>query len=460
MTLRRRILLCTMAGLAGILTFYTLLIYVFFVRSTTDAEVRFLWNRAQTILRNPEIRQPFKWAEPRLLDEFLSEHMMLRIIGPEGHVRVEASQSLELEGPAPVYRTEYHTRIIARGTHRVISIQVPVQSLPSKQQVGVLELTKSFSLFRGYLRLLLITLGSGFVVGLLFSVVIAITYVRWIYKPVAALAGTMERIESSGTFDRLKDEYTRGPDEFGRLGQTFNRMIARLEDNYEREKHFVQDASHELRTPLTVIRSYAGMLRRWGGGDPKLREEAVEAIEQEADRLKVLVEGLLLLADERPVSGVNPRREVSIWNLVRRTSEELARTFERCILQEADEASRKAMLRGDPVKLKQLLIILLDNAIKYSSEPVAVRARRMEESTEIVVSDKGIGIGKEHLSRLFDRFYRADQARNRKTGGSGLGLSIAKRIVEEHGGTITVDSRPGAGTDVTVRLPSGTKSRP
>ncbi|WP_438448309.1 sensor histidine kinase [Gorillibacterium sp. sgz5001074] len=460
MTLKARILIFTMAGLAAILTFYTLLIYVFFVRTTTDAEVRFLWNRAQTILRKPEVRQPAMWAAPDLLEEFMQDHMMLRIIGPDQQIHAEVRKDLELEQLIPVYRKEYHTRIIAKGSVRVISIQVPILMLPERQQVGVLELTRSFSLFRGYLRLLLLTLGSGFVIGLLFSVLIAVTYVRWIFKPVAQLAGTMERIERSGSFDRLAPDYTREKDEFGRLGQTFNRMMARLENNYERQRHFVQNASHELRTPLTVIRSYAGLLRRWGGDNPALREEAVEAIEQEAVRLKELVEGLLLLADTEENTGRTELGTVKLWKLIARTAGELSRTFGRTVELEADESARNAVVLGNPLKLKQLLIILLDNAMKYSTEAVTVRLRAEEEEAVLEVEDRGEGIAPEHLGKLFDRFYRADQARNRKTGGSGLGLSIAKKIVEEHGGGIEVRSRLGQGTLMTARLKMNAKSRP
>jgi two-component system, OmpR family, sensor histidine kinase ArlS len=315
-------------------------------------------------------------------------------------------------------------------------------------------------------------LASGTVIAIFFAVGVAVLYVRWIYKPVGLLAGKMEEIEKSGAFGRLVGKFASGEDEFGRLGGTFNRMMSRLEDNYLRQRHFVQDASHELRTPLTVIASYAGMLRRWGGDDRKLREEAVTAIEQESERLLHLVKNLLQSADEDEETPKAAFAVLDLLELAVQTAHELFLSFERTITvqplpgqaalapsPDKDSAAAGAAadfrLEGDREKLKQLLIILLDNALKYSSEPVDLLLRAEPDKDRIILSvkDRGVGIAPEHISRLFDRFYRVDEARTRRTGGSGLGLSIARRIVAEHRGEIAVESEPGQGTVVTVRLP-------
>lgn len=469
MKLKTRIMVLTVGGLIGVLVFFSLLIYVFCVRLTTDAEIRLLWNRAQIALRNPEIRKEENWANPDLLTEFLTDHTMIRIIAPSGEVKVVASNDKGLVKLRPVYRTYYHTRIITSGTVRRIYIQVPVLKLPEKEQIGVLEVAKTIHLTAGHLRILLATLALGTLIGTLFAVGAGIFYVRWIYRPVEVLAGTMEAIERSGAFGRLEGEFATGYDEFGRLGITFNRMMSRLEENYKRQRHFVEDASHELRTPLTVIQSYAGMLKRWGGSDPLLREEAVAAIEQEAERLKQLVEGLLETADGGRGLPQPEFASLDLLQLARITASQLSSTLKRSIVvhpagtkdshpsERGEEAPEKDFqLAGNREKLKQLLIILLDNAIKFSELPVELVLDRDTAAGEIIltVKDKGIGIPREHISRLFDRFYRVDQARTRQTGGSGLGLAIAKRIVEEHGGAIFVTSEPEAGTVVTVRLPA------
>lgn len=466
MKLRTRIMLVTVGGLITILVFFSLLIYVYFVRVTTDAEVQLLWNRAQIILRKPEIRETMYWQDNRLLEEFLVPRTMIRIIDPSGTVRSQAANDEGLPKLRAVYRTAYHTRIIPAGTIRRVYIQVPILELPERRQVGVLEVARAFSLTRGYLRMLLITLASGTVIGILFSVCLGILYVRWIYKPIGQLAGTMEEIEHSGEFGRLSGEFVSGGDEFGRLGATFNKMISRLEDNYKRQRHFVEDASHELRTPLTVIQSYAGMLRRWGASDPALRDEAVAAIERESSRLKQLVLSLLQSAEGRGerINGLIQTLDLS--DLANRTARELSLSFDRDILVENAPGGDGQVLpahlqiEGDQEKLKQLLIILLDNAISYSQEAVMLRLEGRADEIACTITDRGVGIAEEHLPHLFDRFYRVDHSRARHPGGSGLGLSIAKRIVEEHGGAVSVESEPGQGTSVTVILPRKQKTVP
>lgn len=453
MKLKTRIRVYTIGGLVSILLFFSLLIYVFFVRFSTNAEVRLLWNRAQTILRKPEVRSEQAWQEPELLQEFLSERMMVRIIDPAGRVRAQVANDSDLVSLAPVYRTAYHTRVVPVWAVRRIYIQVPILTVQGKRQVGVLELAKSFHLARGYLRILLITLATGTLIGILVAIGAAVFYVRWIYKPVGALAETMEQIEQSGSFTRLDDPgFADGDDEFGRLGGTFNRMMDRLEENYKRQRHFVEDASHELRTPLTVIQSYAGMLQRWGGDDPALRQEAVTAIQEEADRLKELVAGLLQSAENDADLSHAKYKEVDLLELAGKTAEEMSLSFDRSVHLHAQPETSYS-LYGNGKRLKQMLINLIDNAIKYSVMPVEIFLRLENDFILLEVQDRGHGMEPAHLSRIFERFYRVDEARTRSTGGSGLGLSIVERIVQEHGGQVTLDSEVGKGTVVTVRLP-------
>ncbi len=453
MKLKTKIRIYTIGGLVSILVFFSLLIYVFFVRFSTNAEIRLLWTRAQTILRKPEVRTEQAWEEPELLREFLGDRMMIRIIDPSGTVRSHVENDPALASYTPVYRTAYHTRVVPVWAERRIYIQVPILTVKSKRQVGVLELGKSFHLARGYLRVLLITLSSGTLVGILVAIFAAFFYVKWIYKPVEALAETMEQIEQSGSFTRLDPVFAEGDDEFGRLGGTFNRMMDRLEENYRRQRHFVEDASHELRTPLTVIQSYAGMLQRWGSENPVIRKEAVDAIQTEADRLKELVEGLLQSADSQENQPDTPYTEVDLLELAGKTAEELSLSFQREIALHTEPDAHFLVL-GNGKRLKQMLINLLDNAIKYSGLPVEIRVERDGMWVVLHITDQGEGIEPRHLPRIFERFYRVDEARTRRTGGSGLGLSIVEQIVKEHGGTVELASSWGTGTTVTVKLPS------
>lgn len=448
MSIKQRILLLSSAGLAVIFLVYNLLIYVFFIKVTTNGELKLLWNKAQIVLRKQEVRQPQHWPDKGLLDEFLQEHSLLRIIGPDGTIRTEAYTDAMLARNPPVFRKHYHTKIVTRAGIRLLYIQVPI--IYNKEQVGLLELGKTMKLLRDYSDVLITVLIFSSASAVLFSAIAGFVYTRSIFRPIKQLAGTMELIETSGTFSRLNPEFTNSRDELGRLGMTFNSMIGHLEENYNRQKQFVEDASHELRTPLTVIESYASMLKRWGGQNPDIVKEAADSIHQESVRLKGLVNSLLLLA-----KGKGDTLQWSLLDLtvlLRNTAAEMARSFKRQIEVITSDGGPIEMV-GDCKRIKQLVIILLDNSLKFSAKTVRIEAEADESHVAFRVIDQGIGIEKSKVKHLFDRFYRVDSARNRKSGGIGLGLSIAKKIVANHNGTIDIESRWGEGTTVAVKLP-------
>jgi signal transduction histidine kinase len=292
-------------------------------------------------------------------------------------------------------------------------------------------------------------------------VVLAIGASWWMARsamaPVKDIVRQAREIGEHDLAARLPVE--RPKDEIGQLAITVNALIARLdvafrqrEESLRQQQQFVADASHELRTPLTSIEGYARMLRHWGTEDPAATREAAEAIEREAGRMRRLVIGMLDLA----------HGDVGI--------ELAARSHDlREIVNDAVGAARMAADGGvgvfadvpaDPVsamvdreRVYQVLGILLDNAIKYTPAGGSVTASvaRSGGVVTLAVRDTGVGIDARHLPRIFDRFYRADEARS--AGGSGLGLAIAKQIVERHGGEIAVSSEPGKGTTFTVTLP-------
>lgn len=448
MSIRRRIQWITIGSLIAIFVVYNILIVLFFIKISTNGEIKQLWNRAQIVLRDPDVHVPANWQKKGLLDEFLVDSSMVRIIDPNGNVRAEAFNDRQLTAMKPVYRTSYHTAIENSGGQRKLYIQVPF--FYNKQQAGILELGKTMNIMRDYLGILLTILAFSTLTAAAFSVAAGYSYTRFVFRPISKLAGTMEMIETSGTFRKIENGSVSPDDEIGRLGLTFNRMIAKLEENYNRQKRFAEDASHELRTPLTIIESYAGMLKRWGSENTELRKEAVDAILQEASRLKDLVNRLLLDASDKKRNR-RKRQSFDLSQLLRQTASELTRSFGRSIHVEIGEGP--IHLTGDREAIKQLLIILLDNSLKYSVKPIRIEAEEEDDSVTLRVIDEGVGIEERHMNYLFDRFYRADHTRNRQTGGSGLGLSIAKRIVEDHAGIIRIASQTGKGTTVTVELP-------
>ena len=238
------------------------------------------------------------------------------------------------------------------------------------------------------------------------------------------------------------------------LAVVINSMLDRTEHSYNSQKQFVSDASHELRTPIAVIQGYADMLRRWGKEDPEVLNEGIEAISQETVAMKELVENLLFLArhDKKTllleISAFDPAE------VVREVSQEAGmvagdHTF-------ATDPCVSGTIRADRGMIKQVLRILVDNAVKYSpaGSTVILGTRPTADGCALTVTDHGSGISEQELPRIFERFYRADAARNSETGGHGLGLSIARIIVVAHGGKMRVRSKVGEGTTFEILLPA------
>ncbi len=256
------------------------------------------------------------------------------------------------------------------------------------------------------------------------------------------------------------------------LALTFNEMIERLEKDFIRQRRFVSDASHELRTPVAAIRSLtdvalsqengtggAGGTGGTGGAGVSSDEylSTLRDVNAEAERLGHLINDLLALARTDENQLLLEREAVRLDLLaadVVATTEALA--SEKGIALEV-KADQPATVIGDEVRLIQVMMNLIDNAIAYTNRggKVLLSVEVRERSVYLIVRDSGIGIAQEHLEHIFERFYRVDAARSRAAGGSGLGLAIVEWIVRAHDGAISVESEIGKGTTFTVRLPLG-----
>lgn len=260
-----------------------------------------------------------------------------------------------------------------------------------------------------------------------------------------------EAIESYSPLSEGKGIST-GDNELAGLENAVNKLVDRIRASYKQQARFVSDASHELRTPISVIRGYADMLDRWGKDDEKVLKESIDAIRSETASMQRLVEQLLFLA--RADSG-RQQLEMKDFNL-----SDMA--LEVCEESEMIDSGHKYIFRGerdirargDVSMLKQCARILMENAKKYSPEggEIVIKVFRQGERPAFSVQDSGIGISAEEAPQIFERFYRADDSRSKQSGGSGLGLSIAKMIVDKHGGSIELVSHKGIGTRMTVVL--------
>lgn len=237
------------------------------------------------------------------------------------------------------------------------------------------------------------------------------------------------------------------------LAQAINAMLDRLDAAYRSQLRFVSDASHELRTPIAVIQGYANLLDRWGKNDQVTLQESIDAIKAEAGGMQDLVEQLLFLARSDNQSIALNVENVDIYGL----ADEILRETQMIDPSHefASNLTESLAVLGDAQLLKQAMRIFVDNAIKYtpSGGKITLSSNGDGDYARISVTDNGIGIPADDLSRVFDRFFRADESRTRETGGTGLGLSIAKWIIDRHGGYVDIVSREDIGTKVTVCLP-------
>lgn len=316
--------------------------------------------------------------------------------------------------------------------------------------LGYLQVVYNMRAEHRLLRLLFVLMAIADAAGVLISMLAGAFISRRALRPIDAMTSAAQAISGSDLTKRVTVSET--DDELSRLARTFNDMISRLEGAFERQKQFVSDASHELCTPIVVIQGYADLIGRWGKGNPEVLREAVDAIGGETESMKALVEQLLFLARSDNGNFQPQMERFDIKSVLREVADEARIAFGRSVdIQE----SGQVMLTADRALVKQMLRALTDNAFKYTSiyGSVSIGVIRVGNGVSLEVRDTGVGIPAEDLPHVFDRFYRVDKARSRTQGGSGLGLAIVRSIVEAHHGTVQIESVPGHGTTVCVRIP-------
>jgi signal transduction histidine kinase len=238
------------------------------------------------------------------------------------------------------------------------------------------------------------------------------------------------------------------------------RVLRPIKTAMDSQQTFIADASHELRTPVAVVRTNAELLQRHlasrAGETPARDASAVEDILSESDRLAKMVDQMLTLAQADAGEMTLSRSAVPLDELVEQVGRSMKALADARSISLDTVTNGRVEVNGDPARLRELLVILTDNAIKYTDAggSVGLGVNRTHKRATLEVTDTGRGIPAESLSHIFDRFYRVDKARSRDSGGTGLGLAIARQIVDAHGGTIRMESEVGKGTKVTVELPA------
>lgn len=319
----------------------------------------------------------------------------------------------------------------------------------SKNYVQIIDKLSEVTVYAGIFIITLIALDIFFIILI---IIIGAAASKRLLKPVKVMTEAVQnvsinqlstRLDVSGSKNELKD-----------LAKTFNNMLDRLQLSYERQNQFVSDASHELRTPISVIQGYVGMLDRWGKDDSQVLEESITAIKTEAENMKELIEKLLFLARGDRDSQRLEKEEFYINEII----DEIIKETMLIDNTHAVTCARNdtILISADKSLLKEAFRVFVDNSVKYTPEggKIKLECYMDKGSAVITFEDTGIGISEMDLPHIFDRFYRADKSRTKQTGGTGLGMAIAKWIILRHEGTIKVQSKINIGTKIFVTLPT------
>jgi two-component system, OmpR family, heavy metal sensor histidine kinase CusS len=333
-------------------------------------------------------------------------------------------------------------------------VRVAVVPLASDRDLGFATVAEPLSVIDEGLRRLRRDFFAGVPLVLLLASGGGYFLARKSLFPIAAMNRQTQRISAESLSSRL--DVTNPRDELGRLATTINDLLTRLENSFKEQQRFIADASHELRTPLAVLRGETEVAL----DKPRTTaeyQESLALIKDEAERLSRIVEDLFTLA-QQPVDApaLLLKEPLSLNEVVRdcaRAAQVLA--LRKGVQLRTESDSESIILSGDDELLKRLILNLLDNAVKYTPTggEISVVLARQNGSARIVVRDTGLGITANDQLHIFDRFYRVDKARSRALGGAGLGLSIARWIVDAHAGKIYVESESGKGSAFTVELP-------
>ncbi len=320
--------------------------------------------------------------------------------------------------------------------------------MDNNRLIAIVQVAQSIADIQITLRKLLLSLLISTPILMIIAAVSGYFLAARALTPIDEIISTARRISAEDLSQRLDLAVT--DDEVGRLVSTLNEMFARLDDSFQRERQFTNDASHELRTPLAAMQAILSVIRSRRRTSEEY-EQALDDLSEETERLHTLVENLLRLARGNKRTSP-PFAKVNLSQLIQDVVDSLRPLAEQKNLTITSILQDNLVMMGDSDELVRLLVNLMDNAIKYTEKGfIIVNAIEQDKEIIIKVRDSGVGIEEAHLAHIFDRFYQVDRARSGR--GAGLGLAIAKEIVRLHSGTIKVESQKEIGTTFTIIFP-------
>lgn len=349
--------------------------------------------------------------------------------------------------------TYFHKNFGSPSTVRQIDKEILIldSEIHLDENILYLQLTRDLTSENNLLSILFIILLIANTICIIVTIAVGFKQSQKMLSPIKDMTERVKaitvqnldtRLDINGAYDELRD-----------LAVTFNEMFDKIQASYEKQNQFVSDASHELRTPISVIQGYINLLDRWGKGDKEVLDESIVAIKGESEAMKNLIEKLLFLARSDKNLLNLQKEDFSVDELI----DEII--YETKLIDSSHtiigETSENVSFYGDRKLLKQAVRIFVDNSVKFTPKGGTIKISSCLQKRQLIitVADTGIGIPKEDIKDIFNRFYRSDKSRTKETGGHGLGLSIAKLIVDEHKGFIKVESVVDVGTKMKILLP-------
>lgn len=330
----------------------------------------------------------------------------------------------------------------------------PVYSKKTNELIGYVQLFYELTAFYQLRSRLLLTVAILEVAGVFMSVILGYLLARFFMRPMQKMMETIDEIKVEPQSE-IRMPVLASQDELADLSEAFNEMLDRMQKFIEQQQQFVEDVSHELRTPVAIIEGHLKLLNRWGKDDPVVLDESLQASLQEIVRMKSLVQEMLDLSRVEQVEFQYRNEKSNAQEVILQTYNNFKLLYEDFDFILDDDLTHDINVNMYRNHFEQLLIILLDNAVKYSTDrqEIHLSASTTNNQLELAIQDYGEGISEEDLEKVFYRFYRVDKARSRHKGGNGLGLSIAQQIVENYQGKINVESSLGKGTIFRIKLP-------
>lgn len=377
---------------------------------------------------------------PLDLNAALGNFQKVMLFNEDGKKIIETSNSHSIDISPRLQKTDIN-HVIVKNEHNndylVITRHIDMPNF--KGYSVVVHSLEDYNALVSSLYFLALIFG---VIATFITAIISYFFSSQITKPLILMSNKMQQIRRDGFQEKV--ELTTNYEETDNLIVTFNAMMYQLEESFNQQRQFVEDASHELRTPLQIIQGHLNLIQRWGKKDAAILEESLDISLEEMNRITKLVEELLLLTKDNTNTKFKELENVEINHEISSRIKSLEQLHQDYTF-EFEPYTKPINIKIDRYQLEQVLIIFIDNAMKYDqiNKYIHIQTNLKNKQISIEITDHGVGIPKEDIEFIFDRFYRVDKSRSRKLGGNGLGLSIAKKIIELNNGTIQVESELG-----------------